>query len=95
MFKFALRAYFSLQKRTILLHATTVFVTNGALKRADLFTITCGPSLFMVYADRSNSLGLVIYYDSEWTFYGNSRFAHGPFSPLAGLPFHEQTFSAS
>ena len=46
----------------------------------------------MVYADRSNSLGLVIYYDPELTFYGHSRFAREPFSPLADLSFHERTF---
>ena len=95
MFRFALRAYFSRQKRTILLRATTVFVTNGTFKRADLFIITCGPSLFMVYADRSNSLGLVIHHDPEWTFYGHSHFARGPFSPLADLSFHKRTFYAS
>ena len=56
---------------------------------------SCGPSLFVVYADGSNSLGLVIHHDPEWTFYGHSHFARGPFSPLADLSFHERTFSAS
>ena len=71
-------------------------MTNGEFKRADLSTITCGPSLFMMYADGSNSLGLVIHHD--WTFYGLSHYGHGPFSPLADLSFpsghflpHERT----
>ena len=60
-------------------------VTSGVFKRTDLSTITCGPNLFMVYADGSNSLGLVIHHDPEWTCYGHSHFASVPFSPLADL----------
>ena len=49
----------------------------------------------MVYVDRSNSLGLLVHHDPEWTFSDflitrTSR-ADYSFSPLADLSLHERT----
>ena len=70
-------------------------MTNGAFKQADLFHHNMWTYMYMVYADGSNSLGLVIHHDPERTFYGHSHFELGPFSPLADLSFHKRTVSAS
>src|SRR5208282_553647 len=92
LFRFDLRADFSLQKRIFCFARIPSSVTNGAYKRADLLHHNMWTSLFMVYAGGTHSLGLVIHHDPVWTFYGHSHFARGPFSPLS---FHKRTFSAS